>query len=207
MRGWTPSFVEIVHPSWPHPVLAAPLDVSPAILRYGPGPLSFEGLAAARPFRSLRAVRRHAQAELDAAAAPGVRAADAFLHALLAHLAGARADFSAEGPTRLEIRSLDSDRLGLRLWQGLRPVADLPAPEGLWRLCLRAPALAPGRRLGDPDRRVLLSSPPDGSAHARLARHAALASAIDALLPHVQDRSGWTARLLQRLDVLEAPLR
>jgi hypothetical protein len=206
MHEWTPSFVEIDHPSWPHPVQAAPLDVSPAILRYGPGPLSFEGLAAARPFRSLRAVRAHAKAELDAVAAPGPRAARRLFETLLAHLASPSAPEVMQGPHRLDIVALATDRLGLRLWRGLQPVAHLPAPEDLWRHSLHVPDLAPGRRLSDPDRRAVLDAPPESSAHARLARRAALSTAIDALLPHVADGAAWRSHLLQRLDEIGAPL-
>jgi hypothetical protein len=70
-----------------------------------------------------------------------------------------------QGPHRLEIVALATDRLGPRLWHGLQPGAHLSAPENLRRHSPRVPDLAPGRCLSDPDRRAVLDAPPEASAH------------------------------------------
>lgn len=208
MLRWTPTFATIDHPSWPHPVQASLVPHTETQLRYGPGPLSFEGLAGPRRLRSLRAVARQAKAELDAAAAPGTRAAVDLMRALLAYQAGTVAQGLLRGSWRLDIRAMAAGMLGLRLWgvDGNTPLSDLPSPEGLWRLCLHAPDLAPGRRLSDPDRRVLLPETPCGTAHARLDRQRVLLEAIDALVPHLADGHAWRTHLLRRLTETGAPL-
>lgn len=128
------------------------------------------------------------------------------LIAPLAHATGALGARHPACPWRLDIRCLPSETLGLRIWSGMDPLADLPSPEGLWRLCRHALDLAPARRLGDPDRRAPLGETPCLSPHARLGRTYALTAALEAPIPHIADGPAWRTHLPERLAEIGAPL-